>query len=292
MAKALRALLHQETTIPYEILVVDDGSTDETPRLLQSLQEAHERLRLYAQTNQGRAIARNAGIREARGEFLCYVDSDVVVVPSFVQAHADAHAAARKDRPQREVFVQGLSVNVSDFENVTAAKVPPIDPSRAFFDTKNVSIRRRLLEEVGGFDTGFVEYGWEDLELGVRLKSRGVEIMRSHDALGFHYHPAFTLADLPKLRRIEEERGRMAARFLRMHPTLGVKLMTQDTWFHEGLNFFLTWGGLLNERTMRPALCAMERAGWHDAAAAWTQILLNQYNLRELRAALKVLPQG
>ena len=287
LAKAIAALLEQDTTYDYEILVVDDGSQDETPRLLQQLCGRHPRLRVHAQPNQGRARARNAGIREARGEILCYVDSDVVVVPTFVQAHGDGHVR----NSHQEVFVQGLSVNVSDFEHLTKAKVPPIDPSRAFFDTKNVSIRRSILQELGGFDTGFVEYGWEDLELGVRLKSRGVRIVRSREALGYHYHPAFTVADLPKLRQIEEERGRMAARFLAMHPTWDVRLMTQDTWLHEVLNFLLTWGGLLNERSMRPFLEALERAGRHAAAAAWAQILLNQYNLRELRRSLQGLRQ-
>ncbi|HEY9898496.1 MAG TPA: glycosyltransferase [Pantanalinema sp.] len=290
LEKALRALLDQRTELAYEVLVVDDGSTDSTPQLIEALGVDHPRLRGVAQPNQGRAHARNTGIREARGELLCYVDSDVVVVPTFVQAHVDAHRAAREKRPDREVFVQGHSVNVDDFERLTEARVPPFDPSRAFFDTKNVSIRRRVLEEVGGFDTGFVEYGWEDLELGVRLKAKGVGIIRSNQALGFHYHPAFTVGDLPKLRRIEEERGRMAARFLAMHPTLDVRLMTQDTWFHAGLDAVLTWGGLLNERSLRPVFERLERSGHAAFAAQLAQIVLNQYNIRALRQALRNNP--
>ncbi len=285
LEKALVALLNQDTPEPHEILVIDDGSTDETPELLARLEAAHAQLRHVAQPNQGRAVARNTGIREARGEFLCYVDSDVVVVPGFVRAHLEAHRAARRVSPAREVFVQGLSVNVDDFERLTEAKVPPFDPSRAFFDTKNVSIRRSILEQVGGFDLGFVEYGWEDLELGTRLKALGVGIVRSKEALGFHYHPRFTVADLPRLRRIEEERGRMAARFLQMHPTLDVRLMTQETPLHDVLNFIATWGGVWNERTLRPALALVERLGWHGFAAQWAQIVLNQYNLVELKRA-------
>ncbi|HEY9854671.1 MAG TPA: glycosyltransferase [Stenomitos sp.] len=285
LEKALRALLNQDTTESHEIVVIDDGSTDRTPELVRGLQADHPHLRYVPQPNQGRAVARNTGIREARGEFLCYVDSDVVVVPGFVRGHLEAHRNARRTDAAREVFVQGLSVNVDDFEHLTEAKVPPFDPSRAFFDTKNVSIRRSLLEQVGGFDTGFVEYGWEDLELGTRLKQIGVGIVRSKEALGFHYHPRFTVADLPRLKRIEEERGRMAARFLQMHPTLDVRLMTQETPLHDVLNFIATWGGLWNERTLRPALTVVERMGWYGFAAQWAQIVLNQYNLIELKKA-------
>ncbi|MNY55534.1 hypothetical protein D3C86_1915200 [compost metagenome] len=66
--------------------------------------------------------------------------------------------------------------------------------------------------------------------------------------------------------------------------------MTQDTWFHEGLNAVLTWGGLLNERSLRPLFEALERKGHTGLAAQIAQIVLNQYNLRELRAALRNNP--
>ena len=282
LAKCLDALLHQEGDPSYEVLVVDDGSTDETPALLDALMAAHPRLRVHRQPNGGRASARNAGIREARGEYLCYVDSDVFVAPAFVQAHLAAHAAFQPTGKHRDCFVQGLSVNIDRLEDAFQVKVPPFDPSRAFFDTKNVSLRRHWLSDVGGFDTGFVEYGCEDLELGVRLKEQGLTIVRSRDAHGFHFHPAFTVDDLPKLRRIEEERGRMAARFYHLRPTWEVRLMIQLTPLHEVLNAIATWGGLLNERNMRGVLQWLERRGHAWWAGQWAQILLNQYNLKEL----------
>lgn len=286
LAKCLGALLHQVGDPSYEVLVVDDGSTDETPAMLDALMAEHPRLRVYRQPNGGRASARNSGIREARGEYLCYVDSDVFVAPGFVKAHLDAHAAFQPHGKHRDCFVQGLSVNIDQLEDAFRVKVPPFDPSRAFFDTKNVSLRRQWLSDVGGFDTGFVEYGWEDLELGVRLKERGLTIVRSRDAFGFHFHPSFTVEDLPKLRRIEEERGRMAARFYHLRPTWEVRLMIQLTPLHDGLNALATWGGLLNERNMRGVLAWLEGRGHAWWAGQWAQIILNQYNLKELHRAL------
>ncbi|MNX63616.1 Chondroitin synthase [compost metagenome] len=299
LAKCLDALLHQEGDPSYEVLVVDDGSTDETPAMLDALMAAHAHLRVYSQPNGGRASARNSGIREARGEYLCYVDSDVFVAPGFVKAHLDAHASFQRrtagarraagapSDKHRDCFVQGLSVNISKLEDAFQVAVPPFDPSRAFFDTKNVSLRRAWLSEVGGFDTGFVEYGWEDLELGVRLKEKGLTIVRSREAFGFHFHPSFTVEDLPKLRRIEEERGRMAARFYHLRPTFEVRLMIQLTPLHDVLNGIATWGGLLNERNMRGVFAWLERRGHAWWAGQWAQIILNQYNLRELHRALK-----
>lgn len=285
LARALAALLHQTGDHAYEILVVDDGSTDSTAAMLDDLTARESRLRVVRQANAGRAAARNTGLAHGRGTYLCYVDSDVVVVPDFVSAHLQAHGLARRQRPAREVFVQGLSLDVHRWEAIGTVPLPRFDPSRAFFDTKNVSIRRTVLEEVGGFDRGFVEYGWEDLELGVRLKQRRVGIFRSARAAGYHFHPPFALEDLARLRRLEEERGRMAARFLRLHPTLDVRLMTQATGFHEGLNAMLTWGGWLDEIRLRPIFAWLVQRGWSEVAATWAQLILNQYNLRELRAA-------
>ena len=95
------------------------------------------------------------------------------------------------------------------------------------------------------------------------------------------------MADLPKLTRIEDERGGMAARFYHLKPTWEVRLMIQLTPLHDVLNAIATWGGLLNERNMRGVLAWLERRGHAWWAGQWAQILLNQYNLKELHRALR-----
>src|SRR5436190_9018266 len=63
----------QQTHAPLEVIVVDDGSTDDTPRLLDGY---GDRIRVIRQKNSGVAAARNAGVREARGELIAFLDSD------------------------------------------------------------------------------------------------------------------------------------------------------------------------------------------------------------------------
>ena len=276
----LRLLVHQ-TVAPDEVLVVDDGSTDDTPVMLTALMHDHPVLRVVRQDNAGRSIARNTGILEARGDILCYVDSDVLVVPGFVAGHRAVHAANRGSL----VFAQGLTRNVPDVQTIAWDRVPSFDPSRAFFDTKNVSVAREALASLGGFDTGFVEYGWEDLEMGIRLKQLGYRMVRAREAFGFHIQPPFSVESLPRLRRVEEERGRMAARFLEKHPTLDVRLMTQDTPLHRVLNAIVTLGGRVDEHVVAPHLERLVRAGQVELAAQLAQLVLNQYNLRELQRA-------
>ena len=280
LSKTLDSLVSQ-TFGDYEVLVVDDGSQDETPMVLQKMEQSHPALfRSVRIENSGRSIARNVGIREARGEYVLFLDSDVVVTPTFLATHMEAHRRFLEKNPGGKAFCQGLALNVHDFEKLSR-KPTVFDFSAAFFATNNVSIKREDLLSVGSFDPSFVEYGWEDLELGLRLKGIGCRIIRSRKAIGFHWHPAFQIEDLPKLRRQEEERGRTAVIFFRKFPTLEVRLMIQYTPFHLLLNFLVTWGGLLNERSLKVPLAWIARRN-PFLAAQYAQVLLNQYNLSEM----------
>lgn len=283
LEKCLRALLDQ-TLAPemYEIVVVDDGSTDNTAALVASLTTAAPAWLYHPQANAGRSRARNVGIGLARGEIVVFIDSDVVVVPTFLETHLRLH----READGRRVFVQGLAVNTDRFDDPLGTPVTARDVSAAYFATNNVSVPKAYLVEVGGFDEGFVEYGWEDLELGLRLKRIGVEIIRTREARGFHWHPRFSLADMPGMRRIEEERGRMAAYFYRLHPTWDVRLMIQLTPLHRALDRIVRLGGWLDEARAEPAIRWLLDRGWVFGAQQLAILMLNRHNLAELNKAL------
>lgn len=282
LEKCLRALLTQ--TFPanrYEIVVVDDGSTDDTPQLVDRLRaEGGPGWQYLWQANRGRSHARNVGIGMAKGEIVVFIDSDVVVVPEFLAEHDKLHKGGKR------VFVQGLAVNTDRFEDPLSTPVGAGAFSAAFFATNNVSVPKAYLVEAGGFDENFTEYGWEDLELGLRLKAIGVGMLRTRTARGFHWHPAFSLKDLPGMKRIEEERGRMAAYFYEKHPTLDVRLMIQLTALHHVLNWAVTLGGRLDETKAQPLMTWLLARGKPALAQQVAILMLNQYNLRELHEAL------
>ncbi len=210
---ALASLRASENAPEFELVVVDNGSTDATKAV------AHKHGALYeyvAEPNRGKA--RNAGLARASGDAIVFVDDDVVVPPHFLAAHAAAH--------QDEIFplaVSGPIVNVPSAEH--APEPTAVNASNAFFVTCNVSVRAASLRAVGGFDESFDLYGWEDTELGARLRAHGVRRFFAWDAYLWHIKPQ-TTESLEDALGKALQKARMAARFVRKMPTTRVKLAT------------------------------------------------------------------
>ncbi|MDG3493002.1 glycosyltransferase [Pseudanabaena catenata USMAC16] len=290
LQKCLQAMEAQNFTTPYEIVVVDDGSTDGTVEFLQSHPQKFPHVRLVLQNHEGAAIARNTGIDVARGEVIVFIDSDLVVTPIFLSAHAKAleKSLANGDR----AFTYGQVINTANFDEPTSEPVKITDISHAFFATGNVAIAKHWLLEAGKFDTGFRQYGWEDLELGVRLKNLGLRLIKCPEAVGYHWHPAFTIEQLPALVDVEAQRGRMGVLFYQKHPTWQVRMMIQMTWLHVLLWGILSLGGLLNERSLRPLLTWLINQGKPQLALEIARIFLNWYNVKGVYAAYRETRQS
>jgi len=154
--------------------------------------------------------------------------------------------------------------------------------SWAYFATGNVAIDKKILEKSGLFDTSFRLYGWEDLELGERLRYMGVKLIKCPKAIGFHWHPALSLDQIPNLIRIEKERAKMGLVFYRKHPTLRVKFIIQFTFFHRCLWELLTFGGLINTKSLRPLLAFLIRHGQSGLAMELLRLPLNLIGVRQI----------
>lgn len=291
LEKCLRALEQQQfDSASYEVVVVDDGSTDDTVPWLQTSTE-FPHVRLFQQDHKGPAAARNLGVEKAAGDTIIFIDSDLVVTDVFLQAHVDALRQGQRSLDTDRVFTYGRVINTCNFEAPTSEPFKVTDYSRAFFATGNVAIDRRWLEKAGLFDTRFQLYGWEDLELGVRLKQLGLKLVKCPEAVGYHWHPPFSLEQVPSLIDKEIQRGRMGVLFYQKHPTWDVRLMIQMTWLHRILWGLLTLGGLLNERTMKPLLSWLIDQGKPQLALEVARIFLNWYNVRGVYAAYAELQQ-
>ncbi|BAU44726.1 glycosyltransferase family 2 protein [Leptolyngbya sp. O-77] len=290
LEKCLRSL--EQQVIPpnspiegYEVVVVDDGSTDETVGWLRANAASLPHVRLFLQDHQGPAAARNLGVEKATGDTIIFIDSDLVVTEVFLQAHAAALAEGAKRLGSDRLFTYGRVINTCNFDDPTAEPFKVTDFSAAYFATGNVAIARHWLEQAGLFDTRFQLYGWEDLELGVRLKNLGLTLVKCPEAVGYHWHPPFALSQIPNLIDKEIQRGRMGVLFYQKHPTWDVRLMIQMTWLHRVLWGVLSLGGRLNERTLAPLLQWLIDQGKPQLALEIARVFLNWYNVQGVYAA-------
>ena len=289
LQKCLLALEDQQLTdakvSAYEVVLVDDGSTDATLEWLAANSARLPHLKIYQQDHQGAAAARNLGVENAQGEIIIFIDSDLVVTPVFLQAHADALATGQQELGNDKLFTYGAVINTCNFEAPTAEPYKITDFSAAYFATGNVAIAKHWLEKAGLFDMGFQLYGWEDLELGVRLKKLGLKLIKCPSAVGYHWHPAFSLAQIPRMIDQEIQRGRMGVLFYEKHPTWEVKMMIQMTLLHRILWGVLSLGGALNEKTMAGFLQWLIDRGKPQLALEAARIFLNWYNVQGVYAA-------
>lgn len=218
LQRTLRSVFAQDLPKDhYEIIVLDDGSGDGTGEMVEQL-DAPVRLTYHWQQNRGRAAARNAGSRIAQGRILFYLDSDVLASPNLLSRHFRYH-----ETQNGAIGVQGRTLIHPDSKVTPFMKAKELVPdltrrrrtglSPYHVITRNLSIRAEDLWAVGGFDENFPGYGWEDIELGLRLRAHGVRFLYDPEAIGYH-------DDVETLERTREklrEAGQGAVYFWRKH---------------------------------------------------------------------------
>lgn len=259
----------------YEVIVVDDGSPDDTPEVVRAAGPRVRHIRF--QTNRGRSAARNAGIEQARSPVIVFIDSDVMVRPSFLRAHLAMH---RRHGPR--TLSRGPVVLVPSVDAAAEAGVPRLAASPAYLDTANAGVGKQQLQRAGMFDEQFPGYGWEDFELGMRLRHLGVRRVFSREAAAFHVQPSPDPDDVEALLRKEEARARSAAYFYRKAPGLRTRLLIQSTALHRAVYWAMAAGGALSARGAARLARGLERRGMPGLAQVALRSGLNRHYLIHL----------
>jgi glycosyltransferase involved in cell wall biosynthesis len=183
LPRQLDALLAQEYDGCFEIIVADNGSTDDTMTVAEGFAARDPRVKVVdASARRGAAFARNEGVRASSGEYLCFVDSDDEVTPGYLAAMGRALAehefvaAAYDSLTLNQGWVSGTrGVYQSDGLSDTLGFLP-------FAGGGGLGIRRRIFEAVGGFDDEF-RYSGQDIDFCWRVQLAGTPLHFVPDAV-------------------------------------------------------------------------------------------------------------
>jgi cellulose synthase/poly-beta-1,6-N-acetylglucosamine synthase-like glycosyltransferase len=213
----LGSLVKQTAGRNVEILVVDDGSTDNTANVIRG----HSSVRLIVQANAGPASARNRGAVEAQGEILLFTDDDCVPMPDWLEAmlgpFRDPEVVGAKGiyrTHQKSLVARFVQIEYEDKYRLMAGQ-PTVD----FIDTYSAAFRRDRFLEMSGYDTSFPVACAEDIELSYRMSARGWRMKFAPAAIVYHTHPDTLSRYLKK--KYKFAFWRMLA--VRKNPSKGVK---------------------------------------------------------------------
>lgn len=209
----------------FEVVLIDTGMPEAVTGTVAGERYSALELRLE-RLEGGPAAARNLGARLARGQVILFLDDDKMPAgDDLIVSHAELHASRPEAdyavlgsstwTPERDVtplmrWLEGRGGGQFGFGAVEAGPVA----ARTHFYTANVSVKKSLLERVGGFDERFPYAALEDIELGVRLEAAGMELDYHPELLAWHDHPIDLPESLKRARRV----GRAASHYMRIHP--------------------------------------------------------------------------
>ena len=200
LLRLLDALDTQDLAEPFEVVVVDDGSKDDTLERLQvaAPSRRYSLVVVPSAVTTGPGGARNRGWREAQGELIAFVDDDCVPVPGWLRALTDGLvdadiAVGRTKPPDDQLDRIGPFSSYLDIDH------------NGSFSTCNIAYRRQVLEEMGGFDeVRFVWPNGEDTDLGLRSVKAGYTDAYVAEALMWHDVGASEfMAHLSRIRRMD-----------------------------------------------------------------------------------------
>jgi glycosyltransferase involved in cell wall biosynthesis len=204
LAATIESVL-QQTFVDFELLIVNDGSTDDTEKLVRQYTARDERIKLISQHNQGVATARNRGIQESSGDYIAFLDSDDLWMPNKLATHVQhlnsspalGLSFARVEFMKDDGSLTGQCSNLR-LRNIRSEH---LYRENLICTPSNAVIRRSVLEQVGGFNKCLS--GYADIELFLRISCYGWKIEGLNQVLV--YYRISTSGMSAQLQSMEEE---------------------------------------------------------------------------------------
>ncbi|MBX4905815.1 MULTISPECIES: glycosyltransferase family A protein [Rhizobium] len=194
--RTLRSALRQTYTV-LEIIVVNDGSTDDTAKLVAQIAMSDSRIRLLSTPNRGVAAARNTGIEASSGRFVAFLDADDLWHRTKIEKQVNA--LNRLSSRWAAVYAQHCLINEDD----EIIRPGTSHVARGYIYARHLSfkyvgngsallVRRNVALEIGGFDSSYAATGiggCEDLDFELRLAARYCIEVVPEQLVGYRQHP-------------------------------------------------------------------------------------------------------
>lgn len=189
----------QQTFTDFELIIINDGSTDDSLALINKWESKDKRIKVFNQDNKGRALSRNRGLELATTQYIAMMDADDIATPNrlqlcfeYLQNHGDVVAVSGQFET---VCMYGVQLNISSepLEHVDIEQSLLQDLGASFIQGASM-LRKDVAEKVGGYDSSY-ELG-EDTDLFLRMAMVGKLKNLPEILLHYRKHPeSITSAD-------------------------------------------------------------------------------------------------
>lgn len=254
----------------FQVIVVIDGSTDDTLQMLEYYKTRFADILIIEQENKGRAAVRNNGVLHARGDLLVFYDDDLEAYPDSLEKHAAFHTA--NDRSILCGYTEEkFSKEKTDVQNYKASLVIKwtsgfndglnlMLPEKLFFTAANMSITKKLFNELNGFDERLSDI--EDLEFATRATDKQIKIYFDKQNKATHHDSITCRSYINRMRQYERARQQLAL----LYPDKFLKRKMEPHWkklFYRAFAFSL-WPYLIDRTSLLRILPMTVRYKMYD----------------------------